>query len=306
MKTIRVGVVGVGYFGQHHARIYSEMPGVELVGVADIDRRRARKISQKCHTSGYNEHDPLLDLVDAVNVCTPTDTHYEIAKDFLDAGCSILIEKPMTQTIKEADHLLRIARRKDIILQVGHVERFNGAIQELGRIIEQPKFIECDRFGPFDPRTADVGAVLDLMIHDIDIILGLVKSQVKHIEAVGVSVLSDHEDIANARLAFANGCIADLTASRAGRKKRRRIRVFQRGADITLDYMTQELLIYKEQRGRIVRWKPLITGGEPLKLELEAFINSVRTHTQPLVADVQGRDALAIALEILAKIKKGQ
>jgi len=306
MKTVKVAVVGVGHFGQHHARIYSAMEGVELVGVADVDRGRTRRISQKCHTSGYSDHGPLLDRVDAASICTPTDTHYEIARDFLNAECSILIEKPMTQTVEEADHLLQMARTKDTILQVGYVERFNGAIQELGKIIEQPKFIECHRFGPFDSRTADVGVVLDLMIHDIDIILDLVKSRVKHIEAVGASVLSDHEDISNARLTFANGCIADLTASRAAKKKRRKIRVFQSGADITLDYLSQELSIYKEERGRIVRWRPPITGGEPLKLELDAFINSVRTHTQPLVAGIQGRDALAIALEISKQIKRGQ
>ncbi len=308
VKPVRVAVIGVGHLGQHHARIYSQMSDVELVGVVDIDGERAKRIAQEYKTSAYPEYTQILEKVDAASIAVPTELHHRIAKDFLDTGVHILIEKPMTQTPEEADELLGLARRKGLVLQVGHIERFNPAVSALNRVISEPRFIECHRLGPFKPRAAKIGVVMDLMIHDIDIILSLVDSPVKRIEAVGVPVLSQEEDIANARITFENGCIANLTASRVTKEETRKIRIFQRDAYLSLDYINQELLIYRREitpdgEARIVSFQPEIEKVEPLKLELEAFIHAVQRGQEPLVSGEVGREALAIAWEILRQIK---
>lgn len=307
-KPIKIAVIGVGHLGQHHARIYSEMPNVELVAVVDIDEERSRRIAQEYKTSAYTEYTQVLKRVDVASIAVPTELHYRISKDFLNAGVHILIEKPMTQTLGEADELLRLAKKKKLVLQVGHIERFNPAVSALNRVIKEPRFIECHRLGPFKPRAANIGVVMDLMIHDIDIILSLVNSPVKRIEAVGVPVLSQEEDIANTRITFENGCIANITASRVTKEEIRKIRIFQRDAYLSLDYINQELLVYRREitpdgRVRIIPSQPEIEKIEPLKLELEAFIHAVQRGQEPLVSGEAGREALAIAWEISRQIK---
>ncbi|MBU4310121.1 Gfo/Idh/MocA family oxidoreductase, partial [bacterium] len=308
MKPIRVVVIGVGHLGQHHARIYSAMPDVELVGVVDIDEERSKRIAQEYKTAAYSEYTQVLKRVDVASIAVPTEFHYRIGRDFLNAGVHILIEKPMTQTVEEADELLELARRKNLVLQVGHIERFNPAVSALNRVIKEPRFIECHRLGPFKPRAANIGVVMDLMIHDIDIILSLVNSPVKRIEAVGIPVLSHEEDIANVRITFENGCIANLTASRVTKEETRKIRIFQRDAYFSLDYINQELSIYRREitpdgKIRILSSRPEIEKVEPLRLELEAFIHAVQRGREPLVSGKEGREALAIVQEISRQIK---
>ncbi|MCK4648187.1 lipid-A-disaccharide synthase, partial [bacterium] len=307
-KPTKVAVIGVGHLGQHHARIYSEMPDVELVGVVDIDEERSKRIALEYKTAAYLEYTQVLKRVDVASIAVPTELHYRIGRDFLNAGAHILLEKPMTQTIEEADELLELAKRKNLVLQVGHIERFNPAVSALNKVIKEPRFIECHRLGPFKPRAANIGVVMDLMIHDIDIILSLVNSSVKRIEAVGIPVLSQEEDIANVRITFENGCIANLTASRVTKEETRKIRIFQRDAYLSLDYINQELSIYRREitpdgKVRILSSRPEIEKVEPLKLELEAFIRAIQRGQEPLVSGKEGREALAIVQEISRQIK---
>lgn len=302
MQRIKVGVVGVGHLGQHHGRIYSQLPKVELVGVVDVNKERVKEIAQRFSTSSYLNYKELRGKVEAVSIAVPTFLHYKIARDFLKWGIHILVEKPFTQTVEEAEELLSLAKKKERILQVGHIERFNTAIEELEKRIENPRFIESHRLGPFKDRGTDVGVVLDLMIHDIDIILNLVHSEVSQIDASGVSVLSQKEDIANARLKFANGCVANITASRLTKEEVRRIRIFQNNTYISLDYLKQELLIYRKIQQKIVVEKPFITKQEPLKRELESFVECVSCGTCPLVSGEQGKKALEVVDKILQQI----
>ncbi|MBI5167579.1 MAG: Gfo/Idh/MocA family oxidoreductase [candidate division NC10 bacterium] len=309
-RVIRVGVVGVGHLGQHHARIYSEMEGVELVGVADTDSQRLREIISQFKTTPFPDHRELFGKVDAVSVAVPTTFHYRVAKEFLDRGVDVLVEKPIAETVAEADDLLRAAQRRDRILQVGHIERFNGAVQVLSRLVEEPRFIECHRLGPFAARGTDVDVVLDLMIHDIDIILSLVNSPVKQVNAVGVPVISEQVDIANARIQFESGCVANVTASRVSAERLRKIRIFQKDTYISLDYAHQEVVLYRrippEYGGsrlpQIVKEEVPVEKREPLRAELVSFIDCVRTRRPPLVSGKEGRQALAVAAEIIKKI----
>ena len=305
MKKLKVGVVGVGHLGQHHARIYSQMAGVELVGIVDVDEERARKISQEQRTVPYRDYSQILDKVEAVSIAVPTLLHYEVAQGFLEKKVHVLIEKPITPTIGEAEELFRLARQNNLILQVGHIERFNAAIQELEKRVDNPRFIESHRLGPFKERATDMGVVLDLMIHDIDIILTLVKSEISRLDASGTPVLSRKEDIANARLKFENGCVANMTASRLTRDEMRRIRVFQKNAYISLDFSKQELVIYRKvtrPHKEIVVEKPKIAKGEPLKEELESFVECVREGKKPLVSEEEVKKALGIVTRILGEI----
>jgi len=309
-RVIRVGVVGVGHLGQHHARIYSEMEGVELVGVADTDSQRLREVTSQFKTTPFPDYRELFGKVDAVSVAVPTTFHYQIAKEFLDRGVDVLVEKPIAETVAEADDLLRAAQRRDRILQVGHIERFNGAVQVLSLLVEEPRFIECHRLGPFAARGTDVDVVLDLMIHDIDIILSLVNSPVKQVNAVGVPVISEQVDIANARIQFESGCVANVTASRVSAERLRKIRIFQKDTYISLDYAHQEVVLYRrippEDSGsrlpQIVKEEVPVEKREPLQAELMSFIECVRTRRPPLVSGKEGRQALAVAAEIIKKI----
>jgi len=309
LKVVRVGVVGVGYLGQHHARVYSELPGVELVGVVDINRERAREVARRYSTTPFFDYRDLFGKVDAVSIVVPTVLHRDIAAHFIEEGINILIEKPVTTTLEEAKELMEMATRKNVILQVGHIERFNSAVMELAKIVDNPIFIECCRMGPYVNRNTDVGVVLDLMIHDIDIVMSIVKSSVVKISASGRSVFSRQEDIANAQLVFQNGCIVNLTASRVTRKKIRRMEITQVDSFISIDYLEQELAVYKKTSSplpQLLIEKPVMQKGEPLRLELEHFIRCVRNGEKPLVGLEEGKNALEVALRILEEIQKNQ
>jgi len=308
---VRVGVVGVGHIGAHHARVYSQkIPEAELAAVVDIDQKRRERVAREYNTTPYANYREIFDKVDAVSVVVPTELHYPVAKDFLERGVHCLIEKPITPTLTEAEDLLSIARNKNLILQIGHIERFNSAILEAQKYIKEPKFIEAYRLGPYDPRTSNIGVVLDLMIHDIDIILYLVRSPVKSIDAIGGSVLSRNEDIANARINFQNGCSANISASRVSLEKFRKIRIFQKDVYISIDYVNQSLKIY-QRKGKEVRsmrdmkiLRPRLKKTDPLREELTHFVECVQGNRKPLVSGKHGRDALEVALEILKKIEE--
>jgi predicted dehydrogenase len=310
-NKIKVGVVGVGYLGQHHARIYSEMDRAELVGVADIDFDRATEVAKKTKTKAYKNFEELIGKVQAVSISAPTVDHHRIAKIFIEAGVDVMVEKPVTVTVEEADELVRLADEKGCIFQVGHLERFNSAVRKMVEMTTTPRFIECNRLSPFPDRSTDVDVVLDLMIHDIDIILSLVRSQVTFIHAVGIPVISKNVDIASARMEFASGCVANITSSRISIKKERKIRLFQPDTYISLDYQNQEMYAYHripnkndpEGKPEIVGGKVKVKKEEPLKAELEAFLESVATRTRPLVTGVEGREALKVVMRVQQEIK---
>lgn len=313
METVKVGVVGVGSLGQHHARNYKEIPGCELVGVADVDHRAATRVASKCQCQAFFDYETLLGKVDAVSVVVPTSMHYEIAREFLSNGVDVLVEKPITHSLGEATALIELAKEKGRTLQVGHIERFNAAVQYLQKILTRPAFIECHRLGPFDPRVRDVGVVLDLMIHDIDILLQIVDSPIRSVDAVGVPILSNREDIANARITFENGCIANLTVSRVTPNKMRKIRIFQPDTYISLDYQGQNLEIYHresiegadegEPKAQIVRKKIKLKKEEPLRAELMHFTECVREGHTPKVTGEHGHDALELAVSITRQLE---
>lgn len=303
MGKVKVGIVGVGHLGSIHAKVYSKMNNVDLVGVCDCNLERALEIGKKYHTKSYADHEDLFDKVDAASIVVPTSLHYNVAKEFLNHGIHVLIEKPITKTLSEADELIEIAQKKSLIIQVGHVERFNAAVLALENFLKKPKFLECQRLGPFHKRVEDVGVVLDLMIHDIDIVLGLIKQEVVNIEAVGLSTMSDHEDVANVRLIFEDGTIADITASRVTKDVVRKIRIFQEDSYISLDYVNQEVTLFKKTGNKILKEKLKVKKTEPLKEELQSFIECARTGKRPVVSGIEGRRALAVALAILEKIK---
>ncbi len=311
-SSLRLGVVGVGYLGQHHARIYADMPGVALAGVVDTDESRAAEIAEKYGVPHYADHRELLSRIDAVSIASPTITHFEIARDFLQHDIDVLVEKPITATLPQAKELVRMADLHERILQVGHIERFNGAVRELARLVRDPGFIEVHRLGVFVDRATDVDVILDLMIHDIDIILSLVRSPVREIRANGVPVITPNVDIANARLAFENGCVANVTASRVSARPQRKMRFFQPDAYISLDFQAQTVECYRRvgdprgyptgQMPKIVREEVAIPREEPLKVELSAFVEAVQERLRPIVGGEEGLLALQVATDILAEI----
>ena len=305
MKKIRIGVAGLGRLGSIHAKIYSTLENAELAGICDIDENITRTTAESLRTSWCIDYKKLLDSkLDAVSIVTPTILHYEVAKFFLQNKVHVLIEKPITKTLKEANDLIKIAQKNKLIIQVGHVERFNSAIQAIEKLSNKPRFIEVHRLGPFAPRVKDVGVVLDLMIHDIDIVLGLTKSKVKNIDALGMKILTNHEDIANARIRFKNGTVCDLTASRVTSDSMRKIRIFQDDCYISIDYMAQEALIYKKINDRIVSEKIDIQKEAPLQKELASFIDCVANNKKPVVSGKEAYEALKVALAIVKKIHK--
>src|SRR3989338_11353869 len=251
MDKIRVGVVGVGHLGSIHAKLYKEIKDCALIAVADTDSARLDQVSQALNIPGYTDYQEVFAKVDAVSIAVPTNLHYRIAADFLKHKIHTLVEKPFTSRLKEADSLIKIARSNKLILQVGHIERFNSAFSATQKIIQEPKFIECHRLSPFPNRSLDIGVVLDLMIHDIDIVLGLVSSPLRKIESVGVSVLTKFEDIANSRLTFKNGCVANLTSSRVSDEWMRKIRIFQKDTYISLDYKEAKASVYRKDKQHI-------------------------------------------------------
>ena len=304
MKKIKVGVVGVGRLGKEHARLYSLLPGVELVGVADPDVERVKDTASRCRTVGCRDYRDLYGKVEAVSIAVPTHLHYQVARDFLSNKVHLLLEKPITRTVEEAEKLIELADRNRLILQIGHIERCNTAITEMEKLIKSPRFIESHRLAPYQPRGTEVGVVLDLMVHDLDIILHLVNSPLERIEAIGVAVLSKHEDIANARLTFQNGCVANITSSRLSREKMRKIRIFQSDSYISLDCLAQKIDIYRKRGGAISGEKISPERIEPLKLEVEDFIKCVTQGRRPVVSGKEGKEVLKVALEIARQIHK--
>ncbi len=301
---IKVAVVGLGRLGARHADVYSKMQGVELVGVCDTHEDRAHEVADTYHTEAFTDYRKLLDRVDAASIVVPSEMHYALSRDFLNQGIHLLIEKPITTLLADADKLLTLAKKKRVVIQVGHIERFNSAVRTIKNIVKSPRFIEGHRVGPYDPRVARTGVTLDLMIHDIDIVLDIVKSPIKRVEAVGAFILSKTEDIANARLYFANGAVCDLTASRMTSEVTRKIRIFQNNAYILLDYAKQEAFIHTKQDGRLHAQKIDITRQDSLKLELTDFVDCIQHKRRPLVSGKEGRDALALALEITRQIRQ--
>ncbi len=303
METVRVGVVGVGHHGRQHVRICRDLPGVELAAVVDTHPETLRQVAREWDVPAFSDYRDITSRVDAVSIASPTVTHHGIAHYFLSAGKNVFVEKPITSTVEEAEDLMHLAQEQQRVLQIGHVERFNPAIKALIEILKEPRFIECHRLARYNPRGCDVGVVLDLMIHDIDIILTLVNDAVKSISAVGVNVLSDSEDIANARIEFERGCIANVTASRVSADSMRKIRVFQQDAYISLDYKKQAGVIYRKVGGNIVPSPVPTERAEPLKLELESFFEAIQTGSRPLVSAEQGKRALEIAMQIIREIE---
>jgi predicted dehydrogenase len=301
-QRVKVGVAGVGHMGKEHARIYSELQEVELVGVHDSNPDTARKIAAKCKTRAFGSLEEMVDAVDAASIVTPTTTHLAIAEPFLKRGKHVLVEKPIAMDTEEARKLVNLAEKHGAKLAVGHVERFNPVLVALEERLGRPRFIEAHRLSPYPGRSTDIGVVMDLMIHDLEIILHLVRSPVTSVDAVGIPVLSKGEDIANARIRFANGCVANLTTSRISPEKLRKIRVFQDDAYLSLDYMKQEGEIYKRLDGKITRDKIPVMKGEPLKNQLAEFVMNVRENTDPRVAGAHGFEALKLASQICGQI----
>lgn len=334
-SSLKVAVIGTGSLGKDHARIYSELASsgqVEFAGVYDINPGVAQKIAARYRVHAFESLDAAAETADAFSVVTPTSTHFEIAKALLSKGKHVLVEKPMTDNAVQASELVQLARTKNCVLQVGHVERFNPVFTYLQTVATEPRFIEAHRLSPYPARSTDIGVVLDLMIHDLDVVLAFVKAPISSVEAVGVAVLSRSEDIANARIRFANGCVANLTASRVSPERMRKIRVFSARpvpSYISLDYRAQEGFIYRlahqhehessllkklfatkgsavvsAYAGRCIVREPVpIAKDEPLKLELEHFINCVQQNRTPIVSGESAKRALDLAIEITTQIR---
>lgn len=305
-KMLKVGVVGIGHLGKEHARIYKNLEEVELIGVSDLDPAR-EAIAKKLDVPFYKDFKELIkNKVDAVSIATPTTTHYNIAKEFLNASIHTLIEKPITPKIEEADELIQLSIEKNCALQVGHIERHNPGFKRIEEIAQNIRFFEIHRLGPFTGRINDCGVVLDLMIHDLDIVLGLVKSEVVSLDTVGINVLTPFEDIANVRIRFKNGAVANVTASRLTFEKQRKIRIFQEDAYISLDYGEQTCKIIKKDGDKISQESIDIEKGEPLKEELKFFISGILENKSQGKPDTAARNALQIALKIAALIQENQ
>jgi predicted dehydrogenase len=306
---MRVAVIGVGHLGKHHARILGTLPGVELTAVVDVNQARGEEVAAANQTRALQRATSLLGKVDAVSIAVPTEQHLAVALPFLEAGTGVLVEKPMARSLEEADQMIAAAEKGGAILGVGQTERFNPAVEAARPILRDPRFIEVHRLGTFPERSLDIDVVFDLMIHDLDVVLSLVPAEVESIEAVGVPVLTGRVDIANARVRFANGCIANFTASRISRDRVRKIRFFQPAAYVSIDYAAQKVEMYRLVKGEGP--KPAIEGGdlavqseEPLKRELSDFVDAVKNRRPPLVDGVQGRRALALATEITTRISQ--
>ena len=329
MRRVKVGVVGVGHLGQSHARILAGLPDVQLVGVVDPDRDQAEAVAFRCHTRAYRHHRELFDQVDAVCVVTPTTHHHAIAGDFLIRRIPVLVEKPLALNLQQADDLAQLARSQRAILQVGHIERFNPAFEELRARSITPKFVEVERHGAFTGRSTDIGAVLDLMIHDLDLLLDLIGEPVTHVEAIGATAFGGHEDLVNARLRFAGGCVAHLTASRMSPLPKRKLRIWAPEGYAGIDFVQKKLTLVQPSeelrrrrldtermsRGTRARLKEQIftrylhtleidcNHGDQLTQELEEFTECVRNGSQPRVTGDAGRDAIALAERILAAVR---
>jgi len=306
-NPLRVGVVGVGYLGKFHARIYSRMPEVELVGVADTDRATVEAIAEECKCESYTDPFALVDKVDAISIVVPTIYHLEVARPYLEKGVHMLLEKPIAPDVESGAELVALANKSGIIFQIGHLERYNAGVQAILERVEDPRFIEIHRLGTFVQRATDVDVVTDLMIHDIDIVMAMVPSSIRDIAAAGTSVLTDHVDIANARLEFENGAVANVTASRVSNKKFRRIRVFSKSHYYGMNYEDQQLEIVSAIPGKnevpdIVSETLSIEPELPLDAELADFVRAIRENRKPKVGGETGLEAMRVALAVKDKI----
>lgn len=327
MEDVRIGVVGTGHLGSLHAKMLSTIKGARLVQVYDTDQAKASQLAHELRTVAAPSLDDLLGRVDALSIATTTSTHYEVARKAIERGLHVFIEKPITDTIERGEELLALADKKAVKIQVGHIERFNPAILSLDQFALKPMFVECHRLAQFNPRGSDVAVVLDLMIHDIDLIMSLVKADVERVEASGVAVVSESIDIANARLQFANGCVANVTASRISQNKMRKIRLFQQDAYISIDLLQGQsevfrllddgdqqakptMLLGKIDQGKrkrvIVYEQPEVREVNALKFELELFVRSVQTGAAVPVTGRDGVQALRVAQKIMAAIESYQ
>ena len=302
MQRVNIALVGCGFLGQRHLKTLHALKNkANIIAICDHHLEHAKPLGRQYHVPVVQNFRDI-GQVDAVSICTPTITHAEIATYFLNKGVHSFVEKPITYSLEEADGLIKLAEQKKLKLQIGHVERFNSAFTTIEPVAQNPLFIECHRLNLFPNSSLDIGVVMDVMIHDIDIILGLVKSPIKDIQAVGINVLTDKEDIANARLTFANGCVCNVTASRISPEVTRKIRIFTQNAYISLDYAKQEASMYSKDERGIHRRSIPIEKQEPLKKELEHFLDCVREDQRPRVSGVEGREALKVALDITQKI----
>jgi predicted dehydrogenase len=305
VRRLRAAVIGVGYLGKFHAQKYAALPGVELVAVVDEDSARAAEVSAALGCRAATELTPVLPDIDVASIVVPTDDHYSVTRACLDAGVHVLVEKPVTRTIEEADELIAVAQARGLVFQVGHVERFNPAVLAMQGLLAKPLFIESYRLASFKPRGTDVDVVLDLMIHDIDIILNLVQSEIADVRPIGFPVLTDEVDIGHARIEFASGCVANVTASRVSDKAMRKVRVFQQDAYLSLDLHNPKLVCWRRVRdesgaARLASEEQTFPQADLLLEEVRAFVNSVREGIPPLVSGVEGKRALEVALRISA------
>ncbi len=303
MKSLRTGVIGVGHLGQHHARLYAGLPGSTLVGIVDADARRAKDVAERVGAAVYDDIGVLLGQVEAVSIAAPTSAHHAVARQCLEAGVHVLVEKPITTTPAEARELITLARARKAVLQVGHIERFNPVMLKARPSIRRPLLVECRRVSPFTGRSTDVDVVLDLMIHDLDMVLSFQPGAVTELRAVGHPVVSDRVDVAHAWITFESGCVAVLTASRVATTRARELTVVQRDACVALDYQSRQATLRRLPVGDEA--PELVHGGdeEPLKLELESFLHAVRTGTPPIVSGEDGEAALALAHRVLEEIE---
>jgi predicted dehydrogenase len=308
-QKLKVGVIGIGYLGKFHVEKYASIPGVHIVGLVDRIFHRAKEWADRLGATPFSDYRKLLGTVDAVSVVVPTDQHHRVAKDFLESGSDVLLEKPISSTLREAEDLIATAKKFGRILQVGHLERFNPAIQAAWDKIRAPLFIESHRLTPFRGRGIEVDVVLDLMIHDLDIILHMVRSKVEHIHAVGVPVLTKKPDIANARVQFEGGCVANITSSRITIEDQRRIRIFQPDVYLALDYAAQKVAMYRristpgKSNVEIAAEQVKVKPGDALEMEIRSFVHSSRTRETPIVTAEDGRNALALAMDINDQIR---
>lgn len=305
-RPVPVAVIGVGALGSRHARLYASLPQAELIGVADTDLVRARSIGQKYGVPATADYRELMSRVRAASVTVPTVAHRQVAVDLMEAGIDVLVEKPMAASAEEAGEMLALAQERNIVLGVGHTERYNPAVEAVIEYCRDPRFIEVHRLASFSPRSLDIDVVLDLMIHDLDVVTSLVRSEVRQVEAIGVAVLTERADIANARLRFESGCVANLTASRISQDKMRKLRVWEKDSYVSLDYLDQEAWSYRlvegEGRPTIVRKRLNAENEEPLKRELEDFLEAVVSRRSPRVSGEDGLKALRLAHRVMAAI----
>jgi len=310
MKKLRTGVIGVGYLGQFHAEKYASLPNSELVGVVDPDRTRAELVAQKLSSRAFDDASLLLGKVDAVSIVAPTVLHHRLARPFLEAGVHVLLEKPITVTVEQADELIGIAEQKKVVLQIGHIERFNPAVTSFQQLLQAPRYLQAERSAPFTVRCTDVNVVLDLMIHDLDIVTGLAGSRPREVSAAGASLITREIDTATARIVFENGCIADVAASRISAEEKKRIlRVFDRDVLYTADYQTQKAFASRRGTGTVpelVATELPAERRDTLLEEIKSFLGCIENKTRPVVSGTEGRNALLLARIITDSIEQGK